>query len=100
MAMTNNIFIDKVITSLLWVFNYALRLYIPIFRLFGLISWNNDKTLATSERSLVIWEEAEKRNIPMRQLVILGKPVELYEAKIHDKRVMFESIPKPQNPTI
>jgi hypothetical protein len=95
MAMTNNIFIDKVITSLLWVFNYALRLYIPIFRLFGLISWNNDKTLATSERSLVIWEEAEKRNIPMRQLVILGKPVELYEAKIHDKRVMFESIPKP-----
>jgi hypothetical protein len=31
----------------------------------------------------------------MRQLVILGKPVELYEAKIHDKRVMFESIPKP-----
>jgi cyanophycin synthetase len=94
-TMTNNIFIDKLITFLLWVFNQALRLYLPVFRLLGLVSWNKDKTLATSERSLVIWEEAEKRHIQMRQLVILGKPVELYEAEINGKRVMFESIPKP-----
>lgn len=94
-AMTNNTITDTVITFLLWAFNQALTLYLPLFRLLRLISWNKDKSLANSERSLVIWEEAEKRNIPMQQLVILGKPVELYKAQINNKNIMFESIPKP-----
>ncbi len=94
-ALTNNKVIDGIITILIQIFNQALRLYMPLFRIIRLISWNTDTNKASSERSRVIWEEAIKRNIPMKQLVILGKPVELYEAVIHTKRIMFESIPKP-----
>lgn len=69
--------------------------YVLLFRLVGIVGFNTDKTKAITERSRVIWEEAQKRNIRMKQLVILGKPVELYTAKINGKHIIFESIPRP-----
>lgn len=69
--------------------------YVLFFSAIGLVKFNTDTKKAVTERSKVIWEEAKKRKIPMRQLVILGKPVELYTAKIGKKNIIFESIPRP-----
>lgn len=68
--------------------------YIQFFRLLKIVSWNTDSTQAATRRSEVIWEEAKKRNIIMKQLVILKKPVEFYMATLSNgKKITFESIP-------
>lgn len=79
------------------IFKIILIPYIKLFEILRFISWNKDKEKAKTERSKVIWIEAEKRNIPMEQLVILGKPVEQYRAKIRNKWFYFESLPIPPN---
>ncbi len=70
--------------------------YLHFFRLVRFIKWNKDKTKACTDRSLVIWTEAEARNIPMEQLVIMNKPVEHYRAKISNRWNYFESLPIPK----
>ena len=89
-----NTIIRTLIEESINLFNWLARvIYIPLFSLVGLVSWNKDITKAVSMRSRVIWNEAEKRGIPMEQLMILGKPLELYMAEIHGKKIIFESIP-------
>jgi D-alanine-D-alanine ligase-like ATP-grasp enzyme len=61
----------------------------------GIWSINTDKKKAPTERSLVIWEEAEKRGIEMQGLVVYGKHVEHHRAKINNKWFHFESLPIP-----
>lgn len=74
---------------------YATKPYLAILKSLHLISWNTDSSKALTKRAQVIWEEAQKRNIPMKQLVILGRPVEFYTAKIKGgKTLFFESIPQ------
>lgn len=70
-------------------------IYLPFFRLIGVLSWNTDGSRIKSLRSKVIWDEALKRGIPIRQLVSFGKPLEFYQAKIKGKKYFYESIPRP-----
>ena len=56
---------------------------------------NKDVSLAHTERSEVIWREAEKRKIQMEQFTIFGKPIEQYRAKMNGRWHYFESIPIP-----
>ncbi len=68
--------------------------YVLMLGAIRLISWNTDIEKAATRRARVIWEEAQKRGISMKQLVILGKPVEYYQARLQNgKRIFFESIP-------
>lgn len=69
--------------------------YLASFKILGLLSYNKDPSKATTERSKVIWLEAQKRGIEMEQLVILKKPIDQYRAKIKGKWRYFESIPIP-----
>ncbi|MFA6463724.1 MAG: hypothetical protein WCV55_01820 [Candidatus Paceibacterota bacterium] len=69
--------------------------YIFFFRLVGMLKMNTDPKLAHTERSLVIWEEAIKRGIPMEQFVIWGKPIEQYRARVNNEWFYFESLPIP-----
>lgn len=71
--------------------------YIRFFSFLGLVKLNSDKTKATTLRSQVIWNEAEKRNIWMRQITFLGKPIDIYIAKIGKGKKVFESIPMKKN---
>ena len=77
------------------LFDWATIPYLYLFQLIRFIRWNTDVTRVATDRSRVIWEEANRRGIPMRQLVIMGKPVDLYQATINGHRYMFESIPRP-----
>jgi cyanophycin synthetase len=54
---------------------------------------SKDISKARSFRSRIIWEEAERRGIPMEQLVLFRKPLDLYRATIGGKTIYFESIP-------
>ncbi len=64
--------------------------------LVGAVRFNADPGLALTTRSRAIWDEAINRHVPMRQLKILGRLVDVYEAKIPTGRtIVFESIPVP-----
>lgn len=69
--------------------------YLWFFQKLRLLKMNSDSSKAVSDRSLVIWLEAEKRGIKMEQFVILNKPIEQYRAKINGRWQYFESIPIP-----
>lgn len=61
----------------------------------GVWSFHNDITKARSDRSRVIWEEANLRGIRMQGIEIWGKPIEQYRAFIKNKWNYFESLPIP-----
>ncbi len=61
----------------------------------GIVRFNFDVEKALTGRSKLIWEEAIRRDIHMSQVVIFGKPIELYKAKINNKVFYFESLPIP-----
>lgn len=61
----------------------------------GIIRFSTDRTKAISGRSELIWNEAAKRGIPMEQIVIGGRHVEQYRARIGNRWYYFQSIPIP-----
>ena len=69
--------------------------FVGFFRLLGLAHFSTDIEKAGSGRSKLIWEEANRRGILMQQIVMFGKPLEQYRAKIGNKFVYFQSIPIP-----
>jgi cyanophycin synthetase len=69
-----------------------------VFRLLrrvGVVKNNMDPAAAPSSRGAVLMEEAIRRGIPIRNLVVAGRPVDWYEAFIRGRRVMFEGLPRP-----
>lgn len=62
-----------------------------------ILHYGKNKVDAVTGRSRVIWDEAEKRGITMRQVIIYGKPIEQYRAKINGAWQYFESLPIPKN---
>lgn len=69
--------------------------------IFNVLSWikvvrfNDDIGRATTGRSKLIWEEARRRNIPMQQIILWGKYIEYYRARINGKTLYFQSLPIP-----
>ena len=61
----------------------------------GIVHFNQDIEKALTGRSKLIWQEARERSIPMEQVVILGKPIELYRAPINGELRYFNSLPIP-----
>lgn len=66
-----------------------------LFHALGLLRYGTDPSAAFTYRSQVIWEEARRRGIPMEQLVVFGKPTEVYRARPFERWEYFESIPVP-----
>lgn len=61
----------------------------------GIVSYNEERTRACSNRSKLIWDEACKRGIRMRQLCLFGAPTDTFEIIFKGKRYFFQSIPIP-----
>ena len=68
---------------------------IGCFRLIGLARFDTDPEKAISGRSKLIWQEANRRGIPMQQIVLFGKHLEQYRAKVGGTWHYFQSIPIP-----
>ncbi len=58
---------------------------------------SRDRERACTYRSQVVWEEAVRRGIDMEQLLIFGKPTEIYRARYNGVRIYFQSIPVPDD---
>ncbi len=88
-------FLGKIIKDLL---DFSAPYYIELFKFVGIVRMNSDVEKALTNRSKVIWREANKRGIKMEQIVVLGKPIEIYSAQVAGKKLIFQSIPnKPCN---
>ncbi len=53
--------------------NYAESFVQYILLIIGFVSFSDDMSKASTGRSLLIWEEANRRGIKMQQIVIWGK---------------------------
>lgn len=60
---------------------------------FKLVKFSSDIEKAHTSRSRVIWDEANRRGIEMKQVIFLNKPLDWYFIKIKGKDFFFESIP-------
>ena len=77
------------------IHNTFVTLLMTILEYTGLVAFHNDSEKASSDRSKVIWKEAEARGIPMQQLLAAGKPSEFYRARVQNRWYYFTSIPLP-----
>lgn len=68
---------------------FELAVFIGIARL------SDDIELARTFRSRVVWEEAKRRDIAMRQVIMFGNPMDLYRTRINGRLVYFDSLPIP-----
>lgn len=83
---------NGLISGFLKSFNHF---YIFLSKNMGVITFGKNIENAVTGRSKLIWQEAKSRGIEMQQLIIYGKPLEQYRAKIKGKWFYFESLPIP-----
>jgi len=62
-----------------------------------IVSYNTDSKKALDARLSMIWNEAGRRNIPMRQLLVFGTPTEFFEVYIQNAWQLFYMFPIPAN---
>ncbi len=66
-----------------------------LLHVIGIIRYDDDIENTMNGRSKVVWEEARRRGIEMRQLFFFGKCIDHFRAKIHGKYYFFNSLPIP-----
>ena len=66
-----------------------------VFRLLGIVKYVDVPIKFWNERSQVIWEEAKARNIEIKQMVFLGRPIDVFKAKTLRGTILFKSLPRP-----
>lgn len=101
-----NILLTPIRQLILRFFSFInLDLGLPLVALgkaFKIIAENNDITKCKSERAKVLWEEASKRGIVMKELLLFGKPFDVYLAekfKVNNlkSKIVFSGLPRPKN---
>lgn len=74
-------------------------LFFVFFEFFLFCGWaklSDDIDKAKTFRSRIIWEEAKRRGIEMKQIILFGRPVDHYRTKLNGKIIYFNSLPIPQ----
>jgi cyanophycin synthetase len=56
----------------------------------------HDPEKSRTNRTLVLWQEAIRRGIPMEQIAVFGTPSDYYRARINDEWLYFEGLPIPR----
>ena len=70
------------------------RFFFRLFTIFGIGRWNTDSTKITLDRGRVMFEEAQRRGIPIKSFVIYGKHIDTYKAKIGNTWMIFQGLPR------
>jgi cyanophycin synthetase len=71
------------------------KMLFNFFYFIQIVKFSKDIEKAVTGRSKLIWQEAKDRNIEMEQVLMFGKPIEYYRAKINKKWFYFASLPIP-----
>src|SRR3989344_4266888 len=85
-----NKFVDALVDALM-------KPFIVLLKVGHVWNYHQDIEKVRSDRSKVIWEEANKRKIPMEGISVFGKPIEQYRALINGKWHHFQSLPIPSH---
>jgi len=76
------------------LFENYLKSYIKTLQILGLAEWKKDfERSKVLNRSLVVLDEAKKRQIPVEVLHIGGEPRRFFRAYLPAKRIFFEIMP-------
>lgn len=78
-----------------WIFDHVEQLLLRVLALMPFASLSNKVEGAATYRSQVVWEEAVRRGIEMRQVLVFGKATEIYRARIGERDFYFQSLPIP-----
>ncbi len=79
------------------------RFFLNMGETLGIITRRSDAALCKVKRAQVLWEEAQKRGIKMEELLLFGKPFDVYVAekreggsgKGEEKQIIFSGLPRP-----
>jgi cyanophycin synthetase len=61
----------------------------------GICKISDDIDKAKTFRSRVMWEEARRRGIDVKQIIMFGKPIDQYRMRQGGKLIYFDSLPIP-----
>ncbi len=74
---------------------------IKLLNFFGLITYNYNPQNCKVRRAVVLWQEAEKRSIEMKEILLLKRPIDVYIAtkQILDGKhsILFSGLPRPKD---
>ncbi len=62
-------------------------------RALRIVTLSDDTEKVASDRTRYLWEEAERRSIPMRQLLFLKRPTDTFLVRYRGRTHLFSSIP-------
>lgn len=79
-----------------YITNPVLDFFVWFYRTVGVLKVNNDPTKTINQRGKVLWEEANRRGIPLHNFFMLGKPVDLFGAIVKGKKFYFNGLPRPK----
>lgn len=77
------------------VVDFIEKVLLNTLYLMGAIRYDEDIEKTLNGRSKLIWQEAKKRGIDMKQLFFFGKPIDYFKAHINGKNIFFQSLPIP-----
>ena len=69
---------------------FSAALFLPA-KLLGIIRLQNDPAKCKVRRAQVLWEEANRRGIAMSELLLFGRPIDVYVAEESENRRIGES---------
>ncbi|MES2023725.1 MAG: hypothetical protein V4439_03505 [Patescibacteria group bacterium] len=75
--------------------NFVEKILLTSSHFLGIVKYDDDIEKSLNGRSKLIWEEARRRGIDMKQIIVFGKPVDQYKAIINGQTIFFQSIPVP-----
>ena len=75
--------------------DWLLTAFFETLLFFRLAELSSDLDQAKTFRSRIIWEEARRRGIKMKQLMLWGRPLDQYRTRRRGKLVYFNSLPIP-----
>ena len=75
--------------------DWLLLAFFEILLFFRLAKLSDDIDKAKTFRSRVVWEEARRRGIEMKQYIMFGRPVDQYRTRLRGKIKYFDSLPIP-----
>ncbi len=75
--------LDKIQFPMLW-----------FFELIRVVKWHSDIEDVPIGRAKVLWQDAQKRNIPIWGMIVFGKCVDVYKAEVNGRKIIFEGLPR------
>ncbi len=77
------------------------QVFLNILTALKAVRYNDDVENCKVPRARLLWEEAEKREVKMKEILLFGKPIDSYvcknqKSKIKNQNLVFGGMPRPK----